>query len=93
MIFQTFALFQILTIYHVHYSQSFTQVQSNKNYPGEVVYSDVGSITDSEFVLVDILWLLTGHLWSSILVMPGLGLLINIIVIYPWITSFYKRWD
>ena len=46
MIFQTFALFQILTIYHVHDSQSLTQVQSNKNYPGEVVYSDVGSITD-----------------------------------------------
>ena len=48
MIFQTFALFQILTIYHVHDSQSLTQVQSNKNYPGEVLYSDVGSITDSK---------------------------------------------
>ena len=48
MIFQTFALFQILTIYNDSFSQSLTQVQSNKNYPGEVVYSDVGSITDSE---------------------------------------------
>ena len=31
----------------VPYSQSWTQVQPNKNYPGEVVYSDVGSITES----------------------------------------------
>ena len=31
--------------------------------------------------LVDILWPLTAHLWSSILVLPSLGFLINIIPI------------
>ena len=35
--------------------------------------------------LVDILWPLTAHLWSSILVLHALGFLVNIIPIVIWL--------